>query len=251
MSFILKIEEILKYPNKLIFQASMSNMKSTRRITESIKKTVAGKQNYRCAATVADYKCPLYRQGGDGAFDEAGYEIDHIEEFSKNGNDEMSNLQALCPMCHRVKTKRFNQNNKKKRNPPKKYDIGINVFNQQDIIMTKSIKIKNYEDTFVDKEKNVYQTLPQQLYRHKISTYSLIQPCPTLYRKIGTHDKSFKHILEMIPLGIIPKPHPILFPGDLCHQSSIIRADRWTKDYGFTYDDYVKYFNISQKMIFR
>lgn len=125
----------------------MSEIKQKRRITESIKKTVAGKQSYKCAATVADYKCPLYRRGGDGAFDESGYEIDHIEEFSKNGNDDINNLQALCPMCHRVKTKRFNQQTKTKREPRTRYDISINVFNQQDCILTKSIKIKNYDNT--------------------------------------------------------------------------------------------------------
>ena len=39
---------------------------------------------------------------GDGIFDESGYEIDHIEEFSINNSasphDSDENLQALCLM---------------------------------------------------------------------------------------------------------------------------------------------------------
>ena len=41
---------------------------------------------------------PLYHRQGDGIFDESGYEIDHIEEFSINNNDSDENLQALCLM---------------------------------------------------------------------------------------------------------------------------------------------------------
>ena len=86
--------------------------KPKRRITESVKKTIAGKQNYKCAASIPGYQCPLYRRNGDGIFDESGYEIDHIEEFSINNNESDGNLQALCLMCHMVKTKRFNRSKK-------------------------------------------------------------------------------------------------------------------------------------------
>ena len=51
---------------------------------------------------------PLWeKQGGNkGSFDESGYEIDHIIEYSLTGNDSIENLQALCSMCHKTKTKR-------------------------------------------------------------------------------------------------------------------------------------------------
>ena len=39
-------------------------------------------------------------------FDESGYDIDHIVELRSGGSNEVDNLQALCPACHRVKTSR-------------------------------------------------------------------------------------------------------------------------------------------------
>lgn len=73
-----------------------------RSVTESQKKRVAGRQRYTCAASVSDYTCPMNGQ----PFDESGYEIDHIKELREGGTNEESNLQALCIMCHRVKTSR-------------------------------------------------------------------------------------------------------------------------------------------------
>jgi hypothetical protein len=46
----------------------------------------------------------------DGDFDDSGFEIDHIDEFSKTKDNELSNLQLLCPCCHKVKTKIFMKN---------------------------------------------------------------------------------------------------------------------------------------------
>jgi hypothetical protein len=88
-------------------------------ITESVKKTVAARQSFKCANNQSDawassptnYDCTLW-QCRDGTFDEAGYEIDHIAEVSISGDNSVENLQALCPMCHRVKTKRFLQQKK-------------------------------------------------------------------------------------------------------------------------------------------
>lgn len=58
--------------------------------------------------------CPLWHsnKSNPGNFDEAGYEIDHIVEWSLTQNDNTDNLQALCPTCHKVKTKRFLINKK-------------------------------------------------------------------------------------------------------------------------------------------
>lgn len=112
------VSNVIKVPKKTITEVvrltkkGLPYKKPKRRITESIKKMVAGRQNYKCAASVEQYDCPLYRRQGDGIFDESGYEIDHIEEFSINNNDSDENLQALCLMCHMVKTKRFNQKKK-------------------------------------------------------------------------------------------------------------------------------------------
>jgi hypothetical protein len=73
-----------------------------RNVTESQKRRVAGRQRFSCAASVQDYQCPLKGE----PFDESGYEIDHIKELRDGGTNDLSNLQALCIMCHRVKTNR-------------------------------------------------------------------------------------------------------------------------------------------------
>jgi hypothetical protein len=74
-----------------------------RNVTESQKKRVAGRQRYTCAASIPEYTCPMRGE----PFDESGYEIDHIKELRDGGTNEESNLQALCIMCHRVKTNRM------------------------------------------------------------------------------------------------------------------------------------------------
>ncbi len=53
------------------------------------------------------YKCPLWNNDNDGSFDESGYEVDHIVEHCITSDDSYDNLQALCKMCHSVKTKKF------------------------------------------------------------------------------------------------------------------------------------------------
>jgi hypothetical protein len=58
---------------------------------------------------IKDYDCPMWIIYG-GYFDESGYEIDHIDEFSKTRNNDFENLQLLCHSCHAVKTKLFMKN---------------------------------------------------------------------------------------------------------------------------------------------
>lgn len=77
-------------------------MSTKRKVSNGIKKQVAGRQRFLCAATIKDYTCPL----NGLPFDEAGYEIDHIVPLSEGGSNEITNLQALCLMCHRVKSNR-------------------------------------------------------------------------------------------------------------------------------------------------
>jgi 5-methylcytosine-specific restriction endonuclease McrA len=74
-----------------------------RKVSAAKKKQIAGKQRFCCSANVEGYKCPLDKK----PFDESGYEIDHIVELCNGGSNEDSNLQALCIMCHRVKTSRM------------------------------------------------------------------------------------------------------------------------------------------------
>lgn len=90
----------------------------TRSIRRKIKNEILVEQDNKCANSptkpainLADYKCLLWKYG-DGVFDEAGYAIDHIDEYCKTRNSDRSNLQALCPNCHAVKTRRFQKNKK-------------------------------------------------------------------------------------------------------------------------------------------
>lgn len=92
-------------------------MNKLRKISESAKKAVAGRQFYKCANEpgsnldkLQHYSCPLWEKSNvktRGSFDESGYDIDHIKEFSVTGDNGIDNLQALCKNCHAVKTKVF------------------------------------------------------------------------------------------------------------------------------------------------
>lgn len=82
----------------------------SRSISIKVKNNILNRQNYKCA-TIKNYNCLLW-QFKDGEFDEAGYEIDHIDEYSITHDNNIDNLQALCPNCHAVKTKRFMTNKK-------------------------------------------------------------------------------------------------------------------------------------------
>jgi len=104
-------------------------MSTSRNVSNAKKKLVAGAQFYKCANNPSSdidklkhYKCPLWLKDDEnkGCFDESGYEIDHIVEHSLTQDDTIDNLQALCKMCHSVKTKRFiikNTDNVKKPDP--------------------------------------------------------------------------------------------------------------------------------------
>lgn len=90
--------------------------KAERKVSEAVKKRVAGSQSFKCANKPAsnlfrliNYKCPMWFKPGElqGSFDESGYEIDHSVELSISGDNDLENLQALCLCCHKVKTLRF------------------------------------------------------------------------------------------------------------------------------------------------
>lgn len=101
----------------------------SRKITIAEKKQVAARQLFTCnnkpksnLLGLENYDCPLWHSNKSkaGNFDESCYEIDHITEWCLTQNDSLDNLQALCPTCHKVKTKRFlmekNKKNKQNKN---------------------------------------------------------------------------------------------------------------------------------------
>ena len=74
-------------PKKSIY----NNNKALRsRLNETKKKVVASSQQWSCK------RCNQLL--------DASYEIDHIIPLYKGGNNELTNLQALCRNCHGQKT---------------------------------------------------------------------------------------------------------------------------------------------------
>ncbi len=63
---------------------------TARRVTASMKKTVAARQRWRCDAC--------------GGLLSAVHEIDHITPLWRGGTNDASNLHALCRECHGRKT---------------------------------------------------------------------------------------------------------------------------------------------------
>lgn len=88
-------------------------MNNSRYISKKKIQIILNRQQNKCANgpdvelwRLENYICPLWRHN-NGTFDNAGYEIDHVVEHSKTHDNDIDNLQALCPMCHTVKTKDF------------------------------------------------------------------------------------------------------------------------------------------------
>ena len=76
--------------NKNIKNKNIKNKNIKRNVSESKKKQIASNQVWKCniCKNILDYT----------------YQIDHINPLFKGGNNEMYNLQALCPNCHMKKT---------------------------------------------------------------------------------------------------------------------------------------------------
>jgi len=70
--------------------SSQPSVKSKRCVSESKKKYIAAQQGWKCK------ECGLVLP--------ATYEVDHIVRLQHGGSNEIENLQALCPSCHRNKT---------------------------------------------------------------------------------------------------------------------------------------------------
>ena len=69
---------------------SGSTTREKRKVTGLTKKKVAASQHWKC--------------GNCGTILDETYEVDHRLALFKGGSNEMDNLVALCPHCHRKKT---------------------------------------------------------------------------------------------------------------------------------------------------
>mgnify|MGYP003148888910 CR=1 FL=1 len=64
--------------------------KHRKRVSAYHKKVVAARQGWRCM------ECNHLLT--------AHFEVDHVRSLGTGGDNSLSNLQALCPNCHSVKT---------------------------------------------------------------------------------------------------------------------------------------------------
>lgn len=73
-----------------IQRKQISRARIKRSVSEAKKKYVAANQGWRC--------------GHCGCMLDATYEVDHKLALMHGGTNDISNLEALCPNCHRKKT---------------------------------------------------------------------------------------------------------------------------------------------------
>jgi hypothetical protein len=194
-----------------------------RTITESTKKKIAGKQHYKCAnsptkqlAGLTDYKCPLWQIIGQnqGLFDESGYEIDHITEFSVTQNDDDNNLQALCLCCHNVKTKRFNAINKKLTKKPINKPIKNKPVDKPKVVkgnkkqdtVPKTIDSSSTSSTMSDSSEDITYSLPKT--ESYVFSKNLQNQIDELNRKNSeiwqSNTKTQKEMLSKLQFGYYP-----------------------------------------------
>lgn len=70
--------------------SATASTKEKRNVTGLMKKKVAASQSWKCGSC-------------NSTLDET-YEVDHKVALFNGGSNDMSNLVALCPHCHRLKT---------------------------------------------------------------------------------------------------------------------------------------------------
>lgn len=58
---------------------------------------IAGKCGFKCQGDRSVCPCWLLREG---TFGPEGWQIDHMERWSKGYDDRESNLRPMCPTCH-------------------------------------------------------------------------------------------------------------------------------------------------------
>ena len=174
-------------------------MNKRRNVSESTKKKVAGKQWFKCAnrpnsklKRIENHLCPLWAIDGEnkGNFNDDGYHIDHIDELCVSGNNDITNLQALCKTCHSVKTRNFMQIHKRRRKN-NNHVIEISVANV-DSIDVKDMSKDNGDDKNdnndiedVDKDNNDIENVNNDIENVRADVDVRIFKCSTC-------DKEFK-----------------------------------------------------------
>ena len=100
-----KAYEQLAAKDRLIDQLVSASKKpraapARKSLPEPKRRRIAAAQNWKCANP--DGMCLL-----KGDLEE--YDVDHRTSLARGGDDDLLNMQALCPACHRRKTERDNR----------------------------------------------------------------------------------------------------------------------------------------------
>lgn len=78
-------------PNqRILANQQIYKPKVKRNVSEQVKKKVAARQEWKC------FRC--------GNLLDETYEVDHTLALIDKGDNDLNNLRALCPNCHRKKT---------------------------------------------------------------------------------------------------------------------------------------------------
>ena len=164
-----KAEEAKANKAKADKQKLSANKPPKRTVTESVRKAIAGRQDFKCANEpdsnilgLEDFQCPLWQKTDPrkrGTFDEAFCQIDHKVEFCLTHDDSEENLQALCRHCHDVKTKRFNRGRNKiidDDNKQKKFIVkGKKLLEKEKELIVKEKELIKHEKKLLEKEKQL------------------------------------------------------------------------------------------------
>jgi hypothetical protein len=161
-------------------------IKNVRILTPAKKRVIAAKNSYKCKNNPENqysllssesqeskkfkhihvyrtWNCPLYKNGGDGGFTlENDYEIDHREELRYNGTDTEDNWFPLCKLCHKEKTSRFN--NLEKRSiiwHSDFYEKQKEFYKNQQEILRKQVEIKmnKYHQEELNKQQELIKNI--------------------------------------------------------------------------------------------
>lgn len=178
----------------------------SRKLSETIKKTVAYNQSYTCKHC----SCLL----------PPTFEVDHIVPHSITQDDEVSNLQALCPNCHSLKTQReqlripqFKRLQKLKNQPlcwfcleevKTKHSCGRITLDISKILKLIETKVESnifskFEFSKVLKEEKTLSI--------EICIYNLTIYVNNVIYKSNTQDLTFNDVLEAIELGTRSKKY--------------------------------------------
>ena len=142
-----------------------SKSKKSRYIKPSDEKKLLKKQKFRCANfpesnlyNIDKYQCKLWKHC-DGTFDEAGYQIDHVIDHHLTGDNNIDNLQLLCPQCHVVKTFNSRENNKKipPNSPNNKIGKSSNTESSDDDIASSNPTENNSSDEEISSDEQFSQ----------------------------------------------------------------------------------------------